>query len=267
MARTQLDVSAIVASIKDGSAPTGLRPTPAVQHGRIGRQPSPKEVADVLGVDQQRLEALMASRPAPVRRPIPVANPAVLASYKESLVWRRAANAIRALPLAPPTTVTLDTPIVIWQTEPHVQSDVFIDAQYTPGDAALLFRVEDVEPDANYRSFVFFYFWENPSEYYAVVNVSTSLVFTGFCGAYSNTGFFSGDLSQVSMEGSLVLIRNGDGATIRSPACPPTARRIRATKQRPRQPSPRCTRRAVESSETLGTSRSHSPRRRSTCRS
>jgi hypothetical protein len=209
MARTQLDVPAVVASIKGGAVPTGLRPTPAVQHGRIGRQPSPKEIADVLGVDQQRLESLMASQPAPVRRPVPVPDPVLQARFHESLILNRAAGAIRALPLAPPTTVTLEAPIVIWQTQPHIQSDVFIDAQYTPGDAGLLFRVEDVQPGPNYRSFVFFYIWENTTEYYAVVNVSTSLFLTGSCAAYSNTGFFSGDLSTVDIDCSLGLIRNG----------------------------------------------------------
>lgn len=208
MARTQLDVPAIVASIKDGSAPTP-RSRAAVRSHRSGRQqPTAQEFAEALGVDPQRVESLLKSRPAPVRPPIPAPDPAAQAAYQESLILRRAANAIRALPLAPSTTVTLDKPIVIWQTQPHIETDVFIGAEYTPGDAGLLFNVEDVQ-DAHFRTFVFYYLWENPSEFYAVVNVSTSLLFTGVCTATSNTGFFSGDTSTVDMTCFLSLIRNG----------------------------------------------------------
>ena len=209
MVRTPVDVPAIVASIKDGSSPTAMRSRSAVQLARTGRrQPTVTEVADALGVDQQRIESFLKSQVQPVRPPIPVPDPAIQASYQESLILRRAASAIQALPLAPPTVVTLDKPIVIWETQPHIESNVFIDAEYTPGDAGLRFMVDDAQ-DSHSRTFIFYYLWQNPSEFYAVVNVSTSLLFTGVCTATSNTGFFSGDLSTISMGCSLGLIRNG----------------------------------------------------------
>jgi hypothetical protein len=178
MDRTPLDVPSIVASIKDGKAPTALRPRPAVQRGRIER------------------------------KPFPVADPAAQAAYQESLILRRAAKAIRALPLAPSTTITLADPLLIWQTMPALEP-VFIGAEYTPGDAGLLIRVEDVGPAHNYYRFVFYYIWENLSEYYAVVNVSTSLVLTGTAAASTNAGILTSDFAVAELSCYLDLIRNG----------------------------------------------------------
>jgi hypothetical protein len=132
-------------------------------------------------------------------------DPAAEESHHESLILRRAANAIQALPLAPSGFVSVDTPILIWEVGPHYGPHVFADGEYTPGDAGLRFNVEDRENA--FRTFAFYYIWENPSEFFAVVNVATSLLFTGVCTARSATGFFTGE-SSLFFSCGIEFIRN-----------------------------------------------------------
>lgn len=112
-----------------------------------------------------------------------------------------------------PTTTTLTKPIVIWQTQPHPQLNIFLEWEIIDDGSFVRVNIADVAAGTQNRAFVFYYLWSNPSAGYAVVNVSTSLILNGVCDLGANTGFFSGDHTHLDSSAQLMLWRNGGWGT------------------------------------------------------
>ena len=83
-------------------------------------------------------------------------------------------------PLAP-ALVTLDKPFLIWAT-PH--SNIIYDSNAAASNSwakILLHR-----SSGGHDRLSFYFLWDNPSQYYAAINASTSLALNGHCSAYAN---------------------------------------------------------------------------------
>jgi hypothetical protein len=163
------------------------------------------------------LNALMASRQAELRNRFKAQsaeNAKDLRSkqigFRQSMDNRRAALQLLSSPFQS-TLLMLDQPFLIW-AYPKLDLDVLIAWEYLPGDSFIKLKGVD-NPVANYyNQFVFDFFWSNDSEFAAVINVATSLVFTGGCEIDSAAGFFSGDHNTLGLYANLDILRyNGWG--------------------------------------------------------
>jgi hypothetical protein len=135
-------------------------------------------------------------------------NPEQLAkarsAYEHSLENRRRAfeilNGLNAPPFQP-QYITLDTPVFIIET-PHFETNVLRDSKVQAGSSYVKILV-DVNDGSDSTQFHFYYLWQNESSYYAVANVTSSLLLTGGCGVTAATGVLSGDRVYLSMQGIL----------------------------------------------------------------
>ncbi len=60
---------------------------------------------------------------------------------------------------------------------------------------------------SNNTHFIFYYFWQNDTDFSAVANVSTSLIFNGPCFVQAKPGIFSGDTADLKIGASLGVMR------------------------------------------------------------
>ena len=103
------------------------------------------------------------------------------------------------------TIVTLDKPFLIWQL-PRPELNIFIDSHVESMHNSV--RVlANVIGGSDFTRFVFFYLWENESDFVAVMNVGSSLVVNGACSVQAVPGIFSGDTSTLNLAASLTLMR------------------------------------------------------------
>jgi hypothetical protein len=103
-----------------------------------------------------------------------------------------------------PFDVSLDTPFLVWQTP-----GMFFDTSHVePWHSWAKVKVESPSRNRGGSEDLTFYFgWENPSDKYAVINVTTWLVLIGFLQATAPGGFWGGDrYSSVSIDAHLHLI-------------------------------------------------------------
>jgi hypothetical protein len=80
-----------------------------------------------------------------------------------------------------PTLITLDKPFLIWAS-PH--SNILYDSHIEPYNSWAKINITSTASRQDKLSFYFL--WENPSDYYAGINVSTSLALNGHCSAFAN---------------------------------------------------------------------------------
>lgn len=101
--------------------------------------------------------------------------------------------------------ITLDKPFLIWQL-PHPQTDIFRDSHIESRNSSVNVLVNQ-NNGSNYTQFVFFYFWENESDFPAVAHVSSSLIFNGQCSVQAAPGIFSGDSVQLQINAFMTTMR------------------------------------------------------------
>jgi hypothetical protein len=120
---------------------------------------------------------------------------------------RRQALSILAQPFTPPYYVTLDTPFLIWDTPPDLS--IFLDSGIEAGNGGWAkIKVNANDPVWPLNTQIWFYFlWENPTSYYAVANVSSSLSLSGTASARGSSGDFSGNYANLSLDTSLTVMR------------------------------------------------------------
>jgi len=100
--------------------------------------------------------------------------------------------------------VTLDEPFLIWQL-PTLEP-IFSDAHRESMHSSFKVLVNVIGGSDSTR-FIFFFLWENESDFTAVANVSSSLVVNGGCSVQAKPGIFSGDTATLSLVGSLTSMR------------------------------------------------------------
>jgi hypothetical protein len=104
--------------------------------------------------------------------------------------------------------VTLDKPLLIWEL-PHPNLDIFRDSgiDSSGGWAKILLQATTTPGGQHQTDFRFYFLWENPSDYYAVVNASSSMVLNGQAVAWGASGILSGDTASLYVTAYLSAIR------------------------------------------------------------
>jgi hypothetical protein len=103
--------------------------------------------------------------------------------------------------------VPLDTPFLIWPS----LGLYFEDPHYEPWNSSIKVKFRSsAGPDwpgqSSREEVSFYFFWVNPTDYYAVVNIEASLVLNGHCQAGAEWGFLSGGRSTLVVGAELRLV-------------------------------------------------------------
>jgi hypothetical protein len=104
--------------------------------------------------------------------------------------------------------VTLDTPFLIWEL-PNPDLSIFLDSAIVAGGSwvKVLLDTQDTPNGAQTTDFQFYFIWQNPADYYAVANVSSSLSLNGKASAIGSSGVFSGNNASLTVGAQLNVIR------------------------------------------------------------
>lgn len=129
---------------------------------------------------------------------------AAAAAFRQGVESRRKAFDLLAVPFAP-YNIILDKPVLVMET-PHTELDKFIDWHTSPLDNWIKVKV-DTNAGSDSTQFGFYFMWQNESDAYAVVNVSTSLILNGATQVVAAQGFFSGDTASLYSSAYLSLLR------------------------------------------------------------
>jgi hypothetical protein len=167
--------SAIRAEDQSAAAQSDLAELKAL----LAANPDLGKLVEILARRDERRESLLAQQH---RRPDAQEAQAAATAATAAINARRQALSILSQPFTPPYYVTLDTPgwfLVLPSTELSLIQDFGLE----PGGSwfkALLNTSEAIPADAYIK---FYFVWANPSDYYAVANVSTFLLLNGWAKA------------------------------------------------------------------------------------
>lgn len=155
----------------------------------------------------QQREALLAQHAAmgsPEQKP---AAAAALASAEASFAARHHALSLLAEPFTSSYEV-IEQPFLIWEL-PHPNLDIFRDSQIQPHDSwvKILLNTRSSPNGPMYTDFKFYFLWENPSDYYAVVNATSSLVLSGQAVGWGSSGVEEGNYASLGVQAYLSTIR------------------------------------------------------------
>jgi hypothetical protein len=151
------------------------------------------------------------------------------ASSAAAIAARRHALALLAQPFTS-SYVTLDEPFLIWEL-PHPELDIFRDSNIETFGSWVKILVDTKSTPGGWHAtdFRFYFLWENPSDYYAVANVSSSLALNGQAVAWGAPACFR---ATTLTSTSTRTCRSSDGvagATIPTRVRATTRRRTRFT--------------------------------------
>ena len=101
--------------------------------------------------------------------------------------------------------ISLTTPFLIWEW-PHATPDQLRDYKIEPLNSYAKILIDipaysfDDDSGSATREFSFYFFWENQSEFLAVAKAFSVLSLNGACEVAANSGIFSGDHMQLSID-------------------------------------------------------------------
>jgi len=164
------------------------------------------------GVDIDKLSRLMTEEhsaqrrrseqyAAEARKYLPAAEEA----YRHAIDNRRQAVERLAALVPPPasTFVNLPAPFIIFEKRFRYIVDSHIEPMNSWVKCNVGARLGGQNSDD--AEFDYWFLWENASDFAAVINVSTSLVFTGHCSVSAAQGIFSGDETSLDIFAKLTL--------------------------------------------------------------
>jgi hypothetical protein len=173
----------------------------------LSSDPNLGKLAEILtlGRDEQRKALLELQKE--MRSQAQKWQPAAAASLDAAIAARRHAVGLLAEPFLS-TYVPLEEPFLIWEL-PHPELNIWRDDQIIPGGSwvKLILETNSSPGGQNGTDFRFYFLWENPSDYYAVANVSSSLALNGQAVAWGNGGILSGDTASLYVNTYLSVIR------------------------------------------------------------
>ena len=102
------------------------------------------------------------------------------------------------------TFIILDKPFLIYQT-PHSDPSKY-NAHYELVNSDVRINI-GTHTGGDYTFFTFYFLWTNPSQFAAVVNVTSALVLNGVCEVDADIGIFSGHHNSLYLDASLRLLR------------------------------------------------------------
>jgi hypothetical protein len=213
------DIKTALAALKEREATTRRSRPPADHHpapapaqnelaelqSLLNADPNLGKLGDILAgrLDGQRQSLLAQQDRGRERRQTEAAAAAATAGINA----RRQALSILAQPFTPPYYVVIDTPFLIWEL-PNPNLSMFLGSGIEAGGSWVKILLDTQHtPDWETTDFVFYFLWENPTDYYAVANVSSSLSLNGRASALGSSGIFSGNYAQLYLEENLTVIR------------------------------------------------------------
>jgi hypothetical protein len=209
------ELKRIISRIKSGKLPAvpggpevGI---PALSSKRRAAARMVESVVQKAGLDEGRFSKLVAEDQRALRLAFDKRRAAAAgharassAAFHSAMAARaQALNVLRAPFLA--ATVNLDKPFLIWQL-PNPQLNIFIDSQIASMNSFVRVLV-NTDRDSNVTRFVFYFFWPNDTDAFAVINLSSLLVVNGACSAQAKSGIFSGDVATLSADASMAIFR------------------------------------------------------------
>lgn len=154
----------------------------------------------LLAEDQKAARGVFAKQQANAAKHFRTAD----ASFRSGQAARLQALKLLAVPFAS-SFLTLDKPFLIWQ-EPKPELDIFIDSHIESMNSSVKVLVNVIGGSDSTR-FLFYFLWRNESDFFAVANVTSSLIFNGACSVQAVAGIFSGDTASLNLDASLTLMR------------------------------------------------------------
>jgi hypothetical protein len=145
----------------------------------LAANPDLGKLGEILARRDKRRESLLAQQH---RRPDAQETQAAATAATAAINARRQALSILSQPFTPPYYVTLDTPgwfLVLPNTELSIIQDFGIE----PGGSWFKALLNTSDPTGGHAYIQFYFVWVNPSDYYAVANVSSSLLLNGWAKA------------------------------------------------------------------------------------
>jgi hypothetical protein len=165
------------------------------------RSPSPNKTPRIESPEQiQRAEQHAASAaksaPAPVNK----------GEFLRRLEERRKALALRSRisPSFVPVQVTLEQPFLIWQL-PNPQLSIFLGQQIAPFDSFVKINAGTTSV-TDKTQFVFYFWWQNDAQTYALTNVNTEFILRGNCAASAAPAVLFGNNAYLYLTGLLTLM-------------------------------------------------------------
>ena len=160
----------------------------------------------MLAQDQRELRGLFQKQGAEAAKHFSAAE----AAYRQGVAARTKALGMLTKPFTS-TFITLGKPFLIWQL-PNPQLNIFIDSHVEAMNSSVKILI-NTNAGSDNTQFVFYFLWENESDFFSVINASSSLVFNGSCEVDAAAGIFSGDSSYLNMDAALSTMRwSGWGA-------------------------------------------------------
>lgn len=99
----------------------------------------------------------------------------------------------------------LPEPFLIWEL-PNPQSGIFVDSHIEEFNSYAKVLVDTGQSSDNHQ-FTFYFYWQNPSDYYALMNVTSFLILNGVCSATASFGFLENDAATISLGSTLAIWR------------------------------------------------------------
>ena len=163
------------------------------------------------GVNVSKLEEIAAQTRDDARRRLEAEKsaaaqrmPAALSTLKQWTANRATAQKLLAKPFLSYYEI-IPKPFLIWET-PKAESGVFVNYQAENNFSWLKAFVE-TSSRTDDTHFTFYFYWQNPSEYYALMNVDSWLILNGACEAVASQGLFSSDNASAELIASLAIWR------------------------------------------------------------
>lgn len=213
-------IKSALAELNEREAAAGRRPVSADQR----RATAPNELAHfqtLLSADpdlgkfgemlrrhrDERRETLLALQ-AEMRTKAQKSQAAAAASLAARIGARRHALELLGLQPFTPSYETLGEPFLIWEL-PHPELNIFLDRAIEPFGSwvKVLLKTTSSPGGTQETDFRFYFLWENPSDYYAVANVSSSLALNGQAVAWGSSGVFSGNTAYLDVTAYLSVFR------------------------------------------------------------
>jgi hypothetical protein len=163
------------------------------------------------GVDIEKLDRMLADEQGEQRRRLEAQTaeaakhlPAAHAAFRHAVDNRHRSLERLAALVPPPASWFVDlTPFIIFEK----RFRYLVDSHMEPMNSWVKCNVTARQggTNADDAEFDYWFLWENESDFAAVVNVTSSLVFTGHCSVSAAQGIFSGQQTSLDIRAKLTL--------------------------------------------------------------
>lgn len=200
------------AATRRGRPRADLRPAPAQDElaqlqSLLAANPDLGKLAEILrrrrGARRKGLLTLQEHMRSEAQR----SQAAAAASVAAGIRARRHALSLLAQPFTA-SYVTLDEPFLIWEL-PHPELNIFRDSNIESFGSWVKILLETNSSPGGFQKtdFRFYFLWENPTDHYAVANVSSSFSVNGQAVAWGGGGILIGDMAILDVTAYLSAVR------------------------------------------------------------